>query len=446
MDNTAVQATEPTPRAPLPELAPSVLPVTPSVRRHRSLVRRALEEFAGLRLTVILFVCAIVLVFCGTLAQVDLGIWTAVNRYFRSAFVWIPFQIFVPRSTKVGGGFPFPGGWLIGGLLLANLLAAHAIRFRLQWKRSGILILHSGLILLMLSELVTGLFAIEGHMRIMQGGSARYVEHQLNTELAILATGKADSVEVLGIPQSHLRKGAVLEHESLPFEIQVGQYMVNSRLLRLPNAPLELATTDAVKYPEAPPGADNPATAGLGKTLYLAQELPEVSGVEDQKMDVASAYVTLRKKGTSELLGTYLVSLHLIGEQAQYVTVGDRKYELALRFQRSYKPFAIHLIEFRHDKYPGTEKPKNFSSKIRLVDPTRNEDREVLISMNDPLRYRGETFYQASFVPGDRGTILQVVRNPGWRLPYVSCIMVTLGMLIHFSMHLFGFLSRRAVA
>src|SRR6266446_7342337 len=77
-----------------------------------------LQPLASLRLTVILFAFALVLVFCGTLAQVDNGVWTVVNKYFRSAAVWIPFQIFFPREFHVGGGFPFPGGWLLGGLLL----------------------------------------------------------------------------------------------------------------------------------------------------------------------------------------------------------------------------------------------------------------------------------------------------------------------------------------
>jgi hypothetical protein len=37
-----------------------------------------------------------------------------------------------------------------------------------------------------------------------------------------------------------------------------------------------------------------------------------------------------------------------------------------------------------------------------------------------------------------------VVRNPGWLMPYVSCVLVTLGMLIHFGLHLATYLSRRA--
>jgi hypothetical protein len=67
-----------------------------------------------------------------------------------------------------------------------------------------------------------------------------------------------------------------------------------------------------------------------------------------------------------------------------------------------------------------------------------------MIYMNHPLRYAGETFYQSSFLAGDQGTILQVVRNPGWLLPYLACAIVALGLLIHFGLHLIGFLRQRA--
>jgi cytochrome c biogenesis protein ResB len=54
--------------------------------------------------------------------------------------------------------------------------------------------------------------------------------------------------------------------------------------------------------------------------------------------------------------------------------------------------------------------------------------------MNQPLRYDGKAFYQASFGKGDTLSILQVVDNPGWRLPYIACAMVALGLLVHFGM------------
>jgi len=71
-------------------------------------------------------------------------------------------------------------------------------------------------------------------------------------------------------------------------------------------------------------------------------------------------------------------------------------------------------------------------------------NRDVLIYMNHPLRYRGETYYQAGFQKGDTATILQVVRNPSFVTPYIACIIVGLGLLVQFSYHLIGFSRRRA--
>jgi hypothetical protein len=55
------------------------------------------------------------------------------------------------------------------------------------------------------------------------------------------------------------------------------------------------------------------------------------------------------------------------------------------------------------------------------------------------LRYAGETFYQASFDPDNQGTILQVVHNPSWLTPYLSCILVGVGLIVQFATHLLGF-------
>jgi len=64
---------------------------------------------------------------------------------------------------------------------------------------------------------------------------------------------------------------------------------------------------------------------------------------------------------------------------------------------RYYKPYNVTLVAFHHDLYLGTDVPKNFSSKIHLNDPSTGEDRDILIYMNNPLRYRGETFLPGQF-------------------------------------------------
>ena len=110
-----------------------------------------------------------------------------------------------------------------------------------------------------------------------------------------------------------------------------------------------------------------------------------------------------------------------------------------MRTARYYKPYSVTLQKFTHERYAGTDIPKNFASKVTLIDPERSVNRDVLIYMNHPLRYRGETLYQAGFQQDDRATILQVVHNPSFLAPYVACVIVAAGLLVQFGFHLVGF-------
>jgi hypothetical protein len=401
-------------------------------------LRRGLKTLASLKLTVVLFVFSLLLVFFGTLAQVDNGIWTVVDQYFWSVLVWVPFdlslkfgQIFfgLPQSWTLPKwfAFPLPGGYTLGWLLFLNLLSAHVVRFKLSWKRSGIILLHAGLVLMLASEFITREFAVEGNMTIANGESTNVVLDIRKSELAVIDGSSKDADQVTVVPQSKLRQGATITSDMLPFNVEVEEFYKNSALS------------------QAAPG-NNPATVGDGRE-FRAELKSEISGTDqEQKADYPSAYVKLTGK-SGEDLGTYLVSVWLSDLEdrpPQTIKVGDKTYQLALRFKRTYEPFTIHLNKFTHEVYPGTNKPKNFQSDIRLVDPESGVDREVTIKMNQPMRHQGQAFYQSSFLQGDRGTVLQVVRNPGWRLPYFSCALVALGMLVHFGITLNGFLERRA--
>ncbi len=384
-------------------------------------VKAFAHALASLRLTVALFALAMFLIFAGTLAQVHAGIWDVMGQYFRTPIAWIELQLFVPQQfASVAGSIPFPGGYTLGGLLILNLLAAHAIRFKLAARRAGIIILHLGIIVLLLGEFVTGLFAEEGLMTIYQGGHAQYVEDVREAELAILDRSDPELDRVVAIAEHKLRGGGKpIAHEALPMTITVDRWYPNAR-------PVPRAEGD-----------ESPADRGAGLE-YVVNALPRARGVDGAEIDSPAAYITLHRDG--ERLGTWLVS-ELLGP-SQSVEVAGRTYHLSLRFKRTYKPYTMHLVEFRHDRFVGTERPRNFSSRIRLVDPTQNEDREVVISMNNPLRYAGSTFYQSAYLQDDAGTVLQVVRNPGWLLPYIACGLVALGMLMHFGQRLWQFAGR----
>src|SRR5438445_12822164 len=137
MTKTAIPATLPQPTPTHNEPVKKMGPSTASM-----MIKKILTPLASLRLTVVMFVLAIALVFLGTLAQVDEGIFTVLSKYFRTGIAWIPFQALVrfgqvflgvSPEAQVSGSFPFPGGWLIGSVLLVNLLAAQPLRCKLPW-------------------------------------------------------------------------------------------------------------------------------------------------------------------------------------------------------------------------------------------------------------------------------------------------------------------------
>ena len=171
---------------------------------------------------------------------------------------------------------------------------------------------------------------------------------------------------------------------------------------------------------------------------------PQAETYAEDDINTATAYVEVFNGEDS--LGIWLVS-NVIDERfpPQIVQSGDQSWEIALRFTRQYYPFEIELIDFSHDKYPGTEIPFNYSSEVmvhHMEDSTKSQ--KALIYMNHPLRYEGHTFYQASFANQDKTSILQVVRNPGWLLPYISVLLMGLGMCVQFGMHFFKFLGKRS--
>lgn len=379
------------------------------------MISPVLKIFASLRLTVGCLMLALLLVCIGTLAQVKLGLYTAQSEIFRSVFVyWQPEGLHLRIPV-------FPGGWLLGGILLLNLLAAHAKRFELSRKKAGLFMIHGGLILLLLGQFFTELFQEESAMRLEPNQTKNYSEDFRKSELVVIDASDSNSNEVVSIPESILARQNQVQHPALPFTLEVKHYWANTDLTR-----------------ERTPGSvPSGATEGLGLGLFVAPH-PEATGMDERNLPSAVVSVISRKGA----VGTWLIST-LMGTKQTFRYEG-KTYEIALRFLRHYLPFDITLIKFQHDIYRGTDIPKNFSSRIRLHNPGTGDDREVLIYMNNPLRYEGRTFFQAGFDEKNPGvTILQVVQNPAAVAPYVACTFMGGGLLTHFCMSLFSFLKRR---
>jgi hypothetical protein len=369
------------------------------------------DFLVSLKLTVALLAFGMILVFIATLDQVNLGVWAVQAKYFRSFIVYSHLgDIAVPI---------LPGGYLVGGLLLANLVASHLYRFGFTLRKSGIVLTHFGLILLLIGELLSGLWQRDYHMRLNEGETKNYAESSRDNELVLIDATDPMWDDVVAIPTPLLARHTAIQNPKLPFRVVPRAYYPNSNLHR---------RTDA--------GSSSLATAGFGTTLD-AIPVPETYREDEQNMP--TAFVELIAPDKS--LGTYLVSTQLL--MPQEFTYEGHTWRIMLRATRAYYPFSLTLLKFSHDRYAGTDIPKNFSSKLRLKTPDGRDDRDVLIYMNNPLRYDGLTFYQAGFENNDLTTVLQVVRNPSWLIPYIACVLMAVGLLVQFGISLFAFARKR---
>lgn len=340
---------------------------------------RVWKTLSSLQLTIALLALLMVIVVACTLAQQSLGTFGAVETYVRSVFVyWRP-----------GGGpvkIPvFPGGGVIGLLLMANLIAAQLSRLELSWRKAGLWVVHLGLILLFVGEFATGLFQKESQMIIPESSSKNYVQSLREVELSLIDATDNDLDSVYAIPETLLARRRVVADAKLPFTVKIDKFE------RVPSP--------------------NSAEGGV---------------------DEARAQVELLKDGRSA--GAW--GLSSFDASARAFSQGGRTYRLSLRPARRYLPFSLTLKKFVHEVYPGTDIPKGFASHVTLNDPNGTGSRDVVISMNNPLRYSGLSFYQASYDKSETVSILQVVANPGRLLPYISCALIAAGLLLHFGLSL----------
>jgi hypothetical protein len=378
---------------------------------------RWLKPLTSLKLTIFCLACAMMLVLLGTLDQIHIGVYEAENRYFKSLFLF-----WTPPNTELRIPW-FPGGYIVGTLLLVNLIAAHLARFRLTWKKAGILVLHSGLILLLVGQLFADIFIdLESQMRLDQGETKNYSESLYHDELALIDTSASDSDRVISVPDAKFYKGNTIILPIDGLEVQINDYYPNAALINPAQLP-------APTYPHLKIGP-------------MAAAVQIERTYKENERNQPAATLSVLQHGLP--VGTW--SLAAGFPRPLSFEAGGKKWEIVLRPKRFYKPFAIQLLQFRHDRYAGTDIARNFSSKIRLTDPSRHEDRESLIFMNNPLRYRGYTFFQAGFDNNDTTTVLQVAQNPSWLVPYISCALIVFGLLLQFGMHLVSFVKRRVYA
>jgi ABC-type transport system involved in cytochrome c biogenesis permease subunit len=298
--------------------------------------------------------------------------------------------------------------------------------------RGGNVLIHLAVGLLMFGQFAFGDRQIEERMALVEGQTSSMACRTDETEFALIHPGEGDTEEVTAISGRLLAAragGAPIAVDGLPFEIHVLDYFPNSNVTRVG------------------PVAENPATTGIGSRLLATKRAPE--GGASSRTNIASAYVRLVERDGGRDLGTFLVTQFLndqsqlfmgaSGDECDTVAVDGTDWRLQLRFRREYKPFTLRLDDVRRIDYSASATPRDYSSYVTFTDTATGTEQKGRIWMNNPVRYRGETFYQSQYSQVDMGdgrtgemTGLQVVENAGWLIPYVACVLAFWGMLAHF--------------
>ncbi len=300
-------------------------------------------------------------------------------------------------------------------------------------NRGGNVLIHLGVGLLMLGQFIFGDAQREERIAIFEGQRTQVAYEMDTVELAFVDKSADDKNHVIAFDHPMLEKSAAngkfLSSPELPFEVRVDRWMTNS-------------TREERKRP-AQPSEDDFQLTGVGIREYRFLDVPKAGGAKSEQ-NFATAYITLRNKEDEKPIGSYAVSQLLNDDAIMYKSeyeqaeVAGKTWDFGLRFRRNYKPYSVVLDDVVLEQYTGTSKPKDYSSFVKITDTQGDTLQQGRIWMNNPMRFRGETFYQSGYMNGSQNpygveqTTLQVVTNAGWLIPYVACVLSGLGMLVHF--------------
>ena len=335
----------------------------------------------------------IVLVFFGTIAQKNIGLYASQMKYFSSFFF-----LFL-------GFIPLPGGRLILLLMTINLFSSLFKRNLWQLKKFGIIIVHLGGLLLLLGGGLTAYFSSEGNMIIAEGETSNYVDDYHDMELVFVNNAFKDSIEYTVVDEPLLKEGNRFNLFEDGPEIYI---LSNIKNVRIEN---RISPADSIYK-------------GLLEKFVLLPKKPEPENTQNRPA------LIYKIQGTSNGLdGIY--GLFLGQGLNDYFQLKEQDFHSEYRRKRTYVPFEIELIDFEKIMHPGTNIAKSFSSEVNLIED--GIPRRTLIKMNEPLRHKGYTFFQASFIENldKETTVLATVKNYGRLFPYISSIIMSVGLLIH---------------
>ena len=180
--------------------------------------RMVIPFFVSLRVVVACLAILLVLVFWGTLYQVNHGLWAAQERFFYSWF----FLAF--------GWLPIPGAQTVLAILFVNLTASMFAYFHLGWRTAGLVMIHIGLMLMLAGGWITRRFGEESFLSLAEGEGSNLSASYRDWELS-LWQGEGSAREVTGIDAEFLKPGESMTVAGMGVALTVDAYLPHCRAL-----------------------------------------------------------------------------------------------------------------------------------------------------------------------------------------------------------------------
>ncbi len=338
------------------------------------MLRNLLTVLSSLRITVSCLLLLFILVFWGTVYQVQHGLYLAQKHFFESFAFWII------------RGIPFPGGQLVLWVLFLNLLCAVFTRFKFNRHKTGIALVHAGVFLFFISGFITFQLCQETHLTLAEGDGSNLSESNQDWELAVWKTGTQEK-EVTAYDTEHLKRGYPLDFSEFGFRLVPQVYY--------PNADKTGSSLNSLKQEKEP------------------------------ERNLPGGLFSLPETGQTLLL-------HGGDDSPALIEIKEDQYAVSLRRKRLPLPFFLQLNDFRMEVHPGTAVARSYQSEVSVF--SHGQPRTTVISMNEPLREKDFTFYQASYAIDPAGreiSTLAVVKNAGRLLPYIATFVLVLGLAVH---------------
>ena len=350
---------------------------------------KAIRFLGSYGLAVVLLLLLMLVTIIGTIEQKHMGLYLSQQKYFYSSF----FLYYIGPIPII-----LPGVYSIFFLLFFNLLSSLFIHFTWKWKKIGLIICHLGFLALLLGSFLIYHFTEEGSIHLEKSQSLEHFISDNKYELSVIQS--LDRYERITIfPENLLKTQRKMRKKDLPLQIKIHKYFSNCRFVK----------------------KSSDLNTGLFKNYTLLLEKSEKPPIK------AGCYLEIFIEEKS------IGKLYLRADSLERFHYKNQNYALKLRKAKKNLPFQVQLVDFHIKNYPGTRKLKYIESQINIKDGSKNIKGKI--ELNKPIRYKGYIFYQISF--DKKRSVLAVVKNPFWFFPYISSLLIFLGMLIHFAVTMF---------